>query len=86
MKHARADYDRIQDPEGKIREDEPVFLIRAQDALASMTVEAWADFAEQWGASVSIVLAARVHAKRIREWQTKHGLKIPDAPADVLRL
>ena len=28
MKHARDDYNRIQDPAGKIPEDEPVFLLR----------------------------------------------------------
>lgn len=33
MRHAREDYNRIQDPAGKIHEDEPVFLMRAQDAL-----------------------------------------------------
>lgn len=33
MKHARLDYNRIQDPDGKIPEDEPVMLFRAQDEL-----------------------------------------------------
>ena len=31
MIHAREDYQRFQDPEGKIKEDEPVLLFRAQD-------------------------------------------------------
>lgn len=30
MIHARPDYNRIQDPENKIPEDEPVFLLRAK--------------------------------------------------------
>ena len=33
MIHARDDYNRIQDPAGKIPADEPVFLLRAQDEL-----------------------------------------------------
>ena len=33
MIHAREDYQRIQDPEGKIGEDEPVFMVRAKDKL-----------------------------------------------------
>lgn len=33
MIHARDDYNRIQDPEGKIEQDEPVFLLRAKDPL-----------------------------------------------------
>lgn len=35
MKHARPDYDRIQDPAGIIPEDEPVFLLRGQDRYAA---------------------------------------------------
>jgi len=34
MKHARPDYDRIQDPAGLIPKYEPVFLLRGQDKLA----------------------------------------------------
>ncbi len=41
MKHARKDYDRIQDPEHQIPEDEPVFLLRAQDRTAAETVRHW---------------------------------------------
>ena len=37
MKHARSDYDRIQDPDGKIPANEPVFLIRGQDVCAYAT-------------------------------------------------
>ena len=43
MKHARSDYDRIQDPSRIIPEDEPVFLLRAQDISAPAAVEKWAD-------------------------------------------
>jgi len=42
MIHARTDYDRIQDPEGKIAEDEPVFLLRAKDKFAPSTIRFWA--------------------------------------------
>jgi hypothetical protein len=40
MRHARADYDRIQDPDGLIPQDEPVFLIRGQDRAAP-AMERW---------------------------------------------
>lgn len=54
MKHARTDYNRIQDPavldpawlspgSSAIGEDEPVFLLRAQDRSAAETVRFWAD-------------------------------------------
>ena len=49
MIHAREDYNRIQDPAGKIGENEPVFLIRAQDASAPAAVEAWAKLNDAHG-------------------------------------
>lgn len=75
MKHARDDYNRIQDPAGKIPDDEPVFLIRGQDACAAATVEYWARLAADNGASQSIVSKALEHAERIRAWSAK---KVPD--------
>lgn len=46
MKHARADYDRIQDPAGLIPEDEPVFLLRGQDIFAPQRLRDWANAIE----------------------------------------
>jgi hypothetical protein len=79
MKHARADYNRIQDPSGIIPEDEPVFLLRSQDFVAPDIVELWADRAELAGAKADIVLAARQQAKKMRDWQIDlNRVKIPD--------
>ena len=80
MRHAREDYNRIQDPAGLIPEDEPVFLIRGQDAVAPEAVEAWANLAETAGADQNIVEAARAQAKEMQHWGYKHGDKIPDLP------
>lgn len=80
MKHARKDYDRIQDPENKIPEDEPVFLIRAQDVTAPEVVRYWAMKAQCSGAKENIVKAARLQAERMVEWQREHSIKIPDMP------
>lgn len=77
MKHARSDYDRIQDPQGKIPEDEPVFLIRGQDAVGAVTVHQWAANAEKAGASPEIVEAAREQARRMASWPKK---KLPNMP------
>lgn len=82
MKHARKDYERIQDPTGLIPVDEPVFLIRAKDEVGPLTVDKWADYAEQAGASHGIVTHAREHAQLMRKWQREHGCQIPDMPAD----
>lgn len=75
MKHARADYDRIQDPAGLIPADEPVFLLRGQDECAAAIVEAYADLAEKRGASPELVKACRDQVARMVAWP-KH--KTPD--------
>jgi hypothetical protein len=80
MKHARPDYDRIQDPAGLIHDDEPVFLLRGQDIIAPHIVDSWAIMAEHRGASPHIVEAAREQARRMREWGFRHGAKVPDMP------
>ena len=80
MKHAREDYNRIQDPEGKIPEAEPVFLIRGQDVVGPDTVLQWAALAEAHGASVEIVQSAREQAIRMMDWQRLNVQKIPDMP------
>ncbi len=46
MIHARPDYNRIQDPDNLIPDDEPVFLLRAKDRTAPAAVDAWANLAE----------------------------------------
>ena len=80
MKHAREDYNRIQDPAGLIPEDEPVFLIRGQDFVAPEAVEAWADLAESAGAEPGMVQSARDQAHEMRLWGKTYGDKLPDMP------
>jgi len=74
MKHARADYDRIQDPAGKIPADEPVFLLRAQDELACKAVAYYASLCEQAQAP-EVAAKARGHADLMAAWPKK---KVPD--------
>lgn len=76
MKHAREDYQGIQDPSGKIGEDEPVFLIRAKDMTAVATLNFWASYAEAQGANPDIVETARNQALAMVAWQGKNLDKI----------
>lgn len=80
MKHARSDYDRIQDPTGKIPENEPVFLLRGQDMCAPLAVLAWAAFVEQRGGSPEIIKAAKDQVEAMYRWQASRvgRVKIPD--------
>lgn len=82
MKHARPDYQRLQDPENIIPEDEPVFLLRGQDTVAPFIVTAWAMEALEAGAENDIVSAALRQASEMIDWQDKHGKKIPDMPKE----
>lgn len=78
MKHARDDYNRIQDPAGIIPEDEPVFLLRAKDIAAPAAIYQWVKTAELSGAAPEILQAARDQISRMYDWQKIHGVKVPD--------
>lgn len=78
MIHAREDYNRIQDPAGKIPEDEPVFLIRAQDQVSASTVRAWAELNKVAGGDPLLTQMAYDHAETIESWQDSHGKKAAD--------
>ena len=80
MKHARPDYDRIQDPLDKIPIDEPVFLIRGQDKAGPLTLRCWAMFAAGLGADDAICDMVRAHADEMAKWQREHISKVPDLP------
>ena len=80
MKHARKDYDRIQDPDGIIPEDEPVFLIRGQDLAAPETLRAYAVEAHRKGADQHLIDATLKQARNMEEWQRNRARKTPDMP------
>jgi hypothetical protein len=79
MKHARDDYNRIQDPAGIIPDNEPVFLLRGQDICAQAAIGAWVNAASRSGASPEIIKAAIDQIGRIDKWQAKTR-KTPDLP------
>jgi len=78
MIHAREDYNRIQDPAGKIGEDEPVFLLRAKDKHAPQTVREWAKMQAADGNTDECVQVAFRWADKMDEWQEKNGSKLAD--------
>lgn len=79
MKHAREDYNRIQDPHGLIPEDEPVFLLRAQDQLACKAVAYYASLCTMVQAP-EVAAKARAHSSLMASWPKK---KVPDLPAEL---
>jgi hypothetical protein len=82
MRHARADYDRFQDPLNLIPADEPVFIIRAQDVSGAPAVRAWADLNDSNGGDPEASRLARVHAVLMDAWPVKKAADLrPDAAA-----
>ena len=80
MKHAREDYNRIQDPEGLIPEDEPVFLLRGQDELAPGILIRWAEELLSRGGDPEMAQMVADHANEMITWQETHHRKLPDLP------
>ena len=80
MEHARKDYQRIQDPEGKIPANEPVFLIRGQDLAAPEALRQYAIEASRKGASQTLIAATLRQAREMEEWQREVARKTPDMP------
>lgn len=77
MIHARDDYNRMQDPIGKIGEDEPVFLMRAQDNQFTKIL-AYAILCYREVQADDVVARLLPHLDLAREWQSKHPTKVAD--------
>ena len=78
MKHARDDYNRIQDPSSIIPDDEPVFLLRGQDKHAPEVVAYWASLVLREGGDPEIANLAMAQSRAMKDWQYEHGKKAPD--------
>jgi hypothetical protein len=85
MKHLRADYDRFQDPEGKIPDDEPVFLLRGQDPSAGFAVHAYAVSAAAHGADPEMVARIKDWSKLMKAYAERAQHGPPDVPDGMLR-
>ncbi len=59
----------------KLYEDEPFFVLRAQDVLADDLVIFWADMAEAQGCNPKKVQEARDIAIAMKQWNPR---KLPD--------
>lgn len=76
MIHATEKYNRIQDPAGIIPENEPVFLLRAQDIHAAYAVRDWLDrYTSDPNHSPERAKQVSEHFKLMRDWPIK---KTPD--------
>lgn len=84
MIHARKDYTRrIQDTDQQIPADEPVFLIRGQDAVGAAAVRAWAHLHRVAGGSDVAYSLAMAHADRMETWARTIKSKSADVPQEA---
>lgn len=65
-----------------IPEDEPVFLIRAQDIVSEKTVTAWAIYHLIHGGTLMLHNSAYAHADLMRQWPRKKVADISEKGAE----
>jgi hypothetical protein len=64
---------------GKAKDDEPVFVLVGDDALAAGTIGFWATrLTNLKGGNYAKVLQANQDIQQFQLWASKHGTKIPD--------
>lgn len=62
----------------RMPDDEPVFVLRAQDRAATRAIEAWIEAASFLGANVEKLHGAEDHRQAFLRWQVDHTTKVPD--------
>ena len=79
---AEGKYGRITTERGDIPDDEPVFLIRAQDRVAVALLDRYAMLAEAAGSPPRHLTGTREAIERFVAWQSEHPdrVKTPGVP------
>lgn len=63
----------------KAADDEPLFVLRAQDKFAPLMVEIWRTLVkEESDGETRKTHMASLLAEEMREWQKQNGCKVPD--------
>ena len=79
MNFGREDYNRrIIDTDDKIPQDEPVFFLRAKDAIAPDLLLRWAHKLRLQGGDPNMARNAEDHAQLMIDWQKENGCRTPD--------
>lgn len=70
-------YGKITVEHGSIPEDEPVFLLRAQDVAAIGAIQEYLDLCVQAGSPPQHIEGIDAAIARFANWRSEHGSKIP---------
>ncbi len=88
MLHGRKDYnDRIQDTSHIIPENEPVFLLRAQDSISLHVLMYYLELlGDMQDPDTDMVQAVHAQIERFARWERVHHdrMKCPDIPPDAI--
>jgi len=76
----RRDYNLIGTDEDPIPQDEPVFILRAQDELALPVMLIYAVLAETQMVDPTLARSVREHADLFRVWPTRKKPDLPPRP------
>lgn len=55
----------------KAKDDEPIFVLRAQDRIAPNVIDMWCEFAECAGVGPAKIQEARHLAEQMRAWKNR---------------
>lgn len=72
-------YGRVTLGRGTVADDEPVFVIRAQDQLAPALIEHYADLCRESGSPEHHVAGVLEAAAQMRGWQAGHHTQVPQS-------
>jgi hypothetical protein len=62
----------------KVGDEEPIFILRASDALAPSIVNEWIRAARRNGVNADKIASATRHLQAIWDWQAVYDHKLPD--------
>jgi hypothetical protein len=79
MKHLRDDYNRIQDPNRKIGDDEPVFLLRGQDKAFPAMLLGYIGYQRAVG-NEALAKFIEDQMPAVHQWRASHHCKQADIP------
>lgn len=82
MEFGRKDYDKgglIVAGTTSIAEEEPVFILRAQDIAAPAAIRAWVKLAKSLGASAHILESAESLARAMEGWPLRKLADMPES-------
>lgn len=62
----------------RVGDDEPIFILRARDALATSTIGQWLELAYRMNVPLAKREKAQLHLEAFYNWRENNQTKLPD--------